>query len=186
MFNFNEWQVAGYVSIIIFVLWIISFIAAEIWKYVWAWIDDSKPEKRNFIINKLGSLVESKWKYPVYNCAERHAKDPSERGEIFGYAKDKKYNETSCHGLDEGCSKDYVYASSMMHKDTFNLSFKIIPITVLTPFWVLISIKFYTAGMVIGGLILTAYLSRFTRRLSKKFKIHSADKSIHLTPSEDK
>ena len=179
MFGINEYQIAACVSLIVMFLWVISFILTEVWRYSWAWVDDSEPSKENLIVSKMRLIRKSDWKYPVFNCSKEYEKDPERRGEIFGYAMDEKFNETSCHTLDEGIDYYYYPHNDNKVKDSLSIYAGIIPVSILLPFCVLLFIKFYIIIIFIGTFILIANLTRFSRRLSKRFKLHEDDKKIH-------
>ena len=180
MFGLNEYSIALVLSVVILGLWIVSFVLAEIWKYTWAWVDDGKPGRGNFIINKLTKTIKSKWIYPVYNGKSKKAD-----GEIFGYAKDEKLKDThDIYGLKEGI--DYKYSWRYGCQTIRNISFKTIILTVPIPFFVLFCIKLYTIVFIAGSILLIAHLARFTRRLSKKYNLHASNKDIHIKPKKKK
>ena len=173
MFGLNEYVIAGVVSVLILGFWILSFIVAEIWRFAWAWVDDSKPAKRNFLIKEITKVIKPTWIYPVYN-----GEAAKKRGDVFGYAKDKKFKNADLtqQTLREGVDYKYEWRWDCREQTKACLWFLL---SAPLPFIILFAIKFYMIVAIAGSLILIAHLARFARRLSKKFNIHSNDTDIH-------
>jgi len=164
----NEWQIAGIMCGCVLAIWVALLITLELWVYVWAWVDDSKPGK-NWLINYFKKF--NKWKYPVYNGQYRDGM------EIFGYAKDKKFNNSSVWELK--VDKDYKYTHCVT-----GVICHVILYSSLMPIVLLCCFKVYPLAIACITLITIMFLARFTRRLSKKFKLHVEDKDAHNDKEE--
>lgn len=137
---------------------ILSLAVSRIIQNYLAWLDDKKPDKINFISDFLIRKF-SKFKYKVLSnnkCFE-------------GYSTEK--DKTYCYVI----NKSYLHKMDIIF---FYLIFRFFIIS-LVPFLILLIIKFYLVGSVIGVFIAGSFLARFTKRLSKKLKAHISDKNAH-------
>jgi len=160
MFGLNVFEMC----ISIASLWLLIYVLCAVAQSVWAWIDDSEwstvwiSEKLNF----------SPWKYPVFNTGTGGVEEYAKTHKPFGYAKDKKNHNKSCHGLSEGV--DYKYSHNICG------SYWIIGFAVsLMPLFILI----YTITLPIAVFVGVVYLSRFVLRMKKQFNKHIVDKNAH-------
>jgi len=167
----NEYQMAMLVGVCLFGAGVAAYIFSWIAQWAWAWVDDSKTGKKNWISSKV---TLSRWKYPVYNKCEAELEENGTDGlSVFGYAKDKKLNGCSVHGLIE--EEDYIY--------TWRIPLGSYPYIIISflfaPIFCVFAIKAYPVTIGIATALLLAHLARFSRRHKKMFDEHVSDKNAH-------
>jgi len=166
----NEYEIAFYCGLGLSAFCIIAYVLSWVVQWAWAWIDDGKASKKNWIASKT---IFSKWKYPVHNdygdALERKAKTNADG---WGYAKDKKHTHKSVHNLKHGI--DYLYDWQISGR-YFWLVLGMIPLPVVA----VLMYDVYPITLTIGVLIVLAYLARFSRRHKKIFDEHVKDKGAH-------
>ena len=175
MFGINEYELGAAISVTVFVSWIVGLICFELWTHVWAWVDESKVG-RNWLIKKFEKVNEKngEWIYPIYYSSISGLK---------GYAKDKKFDGSTDMSLNHGT--DYIYDHEKKTSHNNNIAHWVAG-TSASPFAILIGFKIYPVTVATVAMVLIAYLSRFTRRLNKKYNAHAADKSVHVKPKKTK
>lgn len=155
----------------IFVLIILAaLLAAQIWKYVWKWIDDAETTQPNMVVEFIcNHIVKTKWKYPVYLDKK-----------LWGYTKNPDLADADVIRADlkEGKDNDYIYTSKLPCSKVDRVMLFVFGAWV-SPVTLFLSIKFYPVLLFIVTTILMAYSARFVRRLSKRFKLHEGNAEIH-------
>ena len=164
------YECAVTVTFVICFTFLVAYLASFVAQHIWAWIDDSKPLKGNVLSRFISSKVKlTRWTYPVYL---------REGEEIWGYAKDKKYENAKVHdyrrGNDLEYGKDYKYTE-------FFLGFYWILCFLLSsvPWVVLLFLEIPYVFISVFTLVLIAFISRFMRRLNKKSKVHIGNSEVH-------
>jgi hypothetical protein len=142
------------------VLWVAALLAAEIWRHVWAWVDDQDELTENLIIHWLRKY--SAYKYPIYHD-----------GKIKSYVRDAEYVGMRWSAIPiEADGKPYVAVLN------------IILISSVSPMLLLLGYKFYHVALAIIILVIVARIARFTRRLNKKYTSHVNNEEVHNKPVE--
>jgi hypothetical protein len=154
-----------------------AYVLSWVAQWAWAWIDDSEVGDKNWLAEKI-SLVETpfaKWKYPVYNAAQKELDSNSNPDrKAFGFAKDPDLNNKSVYDLVEG--RDYLYT----WRTGVRANYVAIPIaSSLSPVIIVVCVQFYPVALTVGSLFLMAHMARFGRRHKKLFDKHLTDKDAH-------
>lgn len=149
--SMNEYEIAGFIGLCLIAIWVASLILSVISQRCWAWIDDAKTSKGNWLLNCLtpNSL---QWK--------------SSNGEYWKYYRGTNYKNR----VAETDHPDEAYVGLIM---AYGAILSILPISLLIAF------KFYPIVIGIALFFTIAHLAHYSRRHKKAFDVHVKDTKAH-------
>ena len=166
----NEYQIAIIVGGGVLLAWLCAYLFSWVVQLAWAFIDDNKASKRNWLETKVNF---SKYKYPVYNewRDEGLEKAIADGEEPHKYSKNKADKNKKARDVDsDNCKYGFNRAGGI---------FTVSALSSLVPLVAVFSFNFYPVALFIVTLLSVIYITRMIVRGKKLFNKHVADKDAH-------